>query len=111
MELPAPGSLLDPRRLFAAPPPDVWLEIGFGAGEHLLAQARRHPDVGFIGCEPYVNGVAALLPAIAEEGSTPSGSSPTTPGCCFRRWPTRAWAGCSSSSPTRGRRPATTNAA
>lgn len=68
MDLPAPGSLLDPRRLFAAPPRDVWLEIGFGAGEHLLAQARRHPDVGFVGCEPYVNGIAALLPAIAEEG-------------------------------------------
>ncbi len=47
---------------------EVWLEIGFGAGEHLLAQARRHPDLGFIGCEPYANGVAALLPAIAEDG-------------------------------------------
>lgn len=44
------------------------MEIGFGAGEHLLAQARHHGDVGFIGCEPYLNGVAALLPAIAEAG-------------------------------------------
>ncbi|HSO43085.1 MAG: tRNA (guanosine(46)-N7)-methyltransferase TrmB [Rhodospirillales bacterium] len=66
--LPEPGVLLDPRRLFAAPVNDVWMEIGFGAGEHLLAQARQHPDVGFIGCEPYLNGIAALLPAIAEEG-------------------------------------------
>jgi tRNA (guanine-N7-)-methyltransferase len=37
------------------------MEIGFGSGEHLVAQATAHPDVGFIGCEPYVNGVAALL--------------------------------------------------
>lgn len=65
--LPEPGDVLEPPSLFAGPVSDVWLEIGFGAGEHLLAQARRHPDVGFIGCEPYFNGVAALLPAIAEE--------------------------------------------
>jgi tRNA (guanine-N7-)-methyltransferase len=65
--LPAPGGTLDPRHLFRKPVADVWLEIGFGAGEHLLAQARRHAGVGFIGCEPYLNGVATLLPAIAEE--------------------------------------------
>jgi tRNA (guanine-N7-)-methyltransferase len=57
---------LDPSTLFAPGINDVWMEIGFGAGEHLLAQALRHRDVGFIGCEPYLNGVAALLPAIAE---------------------------------------------
>lgn len=62
-----PGATLDPRHLFPKPVADVWLEIGFGAGEHLLAQARRHGDVGFVGCEPYLNGVAALLPAIADE--------------------------------------------
>ena len=39
----------------------VWLEIGFGAGEHLVDQALRHPDVGMIGCEPFINGVASLL--------------------------------------------------
>jgi tRNA (guanine-N7-)-methyltransferase len=38
-----------------------WLEIGFGGGEHLAQQARANPDVGLIGCEPYVNGVARLL--------------------------------------------------
>ena len=37
------------------------LEIGFGGGEHLAAQAQNHPDTGFIGCEPFVNGVAKLL--------------------------------------------------
>lgn len=67
--MPPPGELLEPRGLFAQSVTEVWLEIGFGAGEHLLAQARRHPDLGFIGCEPYANGVAALLPAIAEDGT------------------------------------------
>ena len=51
----------DPRSCFAAPVEDVWLEIGFGAGEHLHALARAHPRVGLIGAEPFVNGVAKLL--------------------------------------------------
>ncbi len=42
---------------------DVWLEIGFGAGEHLLWQAEAHPSFGFIGCEPFLGGVARLLSA------------------------------------------------
>lgn len=40
---------------------DIWLEIGFGGGEHLVHQAREHPGIGFIGAEPYINGVAMLL--------------------------------------------------
>ena len=40
---------------------EVWLEIGFGAGEHLLWQAQAHPHVGLIGAEPYESGVAKLL--------------------------------------------------
>lgn len=51
----------DPRGYFARPVEDVWLEIGFGAGEHLHALARSHPDVGLIGAEPFINGVAKLL--------------------------------------------------
>ena len=39
----------------------VWLEIGFGGGEHLIQQASLYPDIGFIGCEPYQNGVAKLM--------------------------------------------------
>ena len=45
---------------------EVWLEIGFGGGEHLAALAELHPDVGFIGAEPFINGVAKLLLAIDE---------------------------------------------
>ena len=39
----------------------LWLEIGFGGGEHLVAMAARYPGIGIIGCEPFVNGVAMLL--------------------------------------------------
>lgn len=46
----------------------VWLEIGFGAGEHLVHQAIRHQEVGLIGCEPFINGVAMLLGKIRETG-------------------------------------------
>jgi tRNA (guanine-N7-)-methyltransferase len=42
----------------------VRLEIGFGGGEHLIAEARASPKVGFIGCEPYVNGMAKILTQI-----------------------------------------------
>jgi tRNA (guanine-N7-)-methyltransferase len=57
--------LLDPRSLFAAPPASVWLEIGFGAGEHLAIQAEQHLDVGFIGSEVFENGVARLVAEVA----------------------------------------------
>jgi tRNA (guanine-N7-)-methyltransferase len=45
----------------------LWLEIGFGGGEHLAADAARHPGVCFIGCEPFVNGVAKLVSRIEGE--------------------------------------------
>jgi tRNA (guanine-N7-)-methyltransferase len=49
---------------FDPPVEDVRLEIGFGGGEHLIAEACAFPDVGFIGCEPYVNGMAKVLAQI-----------------------------------------------
>jgi tRNA (guanine-N7-)-methyltransferase len=58
-----PGA--DPRSYFTIRADDVWLEIGFGAGEHLLALARSHPNIGLIGAEPYEAGVAKLLSKIA----------------------------------------------
>jgi len=45
---------------------DVRLEIGFGGGEHMVAEAERHPRTGFIGCEPFVNGMAKALALIEE---------------------------------------------
>jgi len=53
--------------LFDFAPREQWLEIGFGGGEHLVAQALAHPDVGIIGCEPFVNGVAKALAAIERQ--------------------------------------------
>lgn len=45
---------------------DLWLEVGFGGGEHLAHDAQSHGDTGFIGCEPFQNGVAKLLALIEE---------------------------------------------
>jgi tRNA (guanine-N7-)-methyltransferase len=50
--------------LFDPPVEDIRLEIGFGGGEHLIAEAKALPQVGFIGCEPYVNGMAKILAQI-----------------------------------------------
>jgi tRNA (guanine-N7-)-methyltransferase len=50
--------------LFEHSPEDIFLEIGFGGGEHLAAQAAAHPDAGFIGCEPFINGMAKALALI-----------------------------------------------
>ena len=55
---------VDPAALFGPDVKDVWLEIGFGGGEHLAFQAGENPDVGIIGCEPFINGVAKLLAEI-----------------------------------------------
>lgn len=63
-----PDASLDPTSLFSNSISTVWLEIGFGKGEHLLAQAKANPDVGFIGCEPFVNGVASALVEIEQQG-------------------------------------------
>jgi tRNA (guanine-N7-)-methyltransferase len=56
----------EPGELFAPPALEVWLEIGFGGAEHLIWQAQANPRVGFIGCEPFQDGVAKALSAIGE---------------------------------------------
>ena len=60
---------LDPQSLFDKPRSQMWFEIGFGTGEHLSALMRRHPDYGFLGAEPFENGMAAFLKDIATDGS------------------------------------------
>jgi tRNA (guanine-N7-)-methyltransferase len=52
---------VDPKRYFDRPVNDVWLEVGYGGGEHLLWQAATHPGIGLIGAEPYISGTAKLL--------------------------------------------------
>jgi tRNA (guanine-N7-)-methyltransferase len=59
---------LDLAARFGARP--VWLEIGFGGGEHMVHQAARNPEIAIIGAEPFINGVAMLLQKIAAAGVT-----------------------------------------
>ena len=62
---PAPAHASD---LFPSPVSDVTLEIGFGGGEHLVHRAGEAPGTGFIGVEPFVNGMAKALTAIEGRG-------------------------------------------
>jgi tRNA (guanine-N7-)-methyltransferase len=55
------SGLLEPGAAFIAPKRPVWLEIGFGGGEHLAAQAECHPEISLIGCEVFQPGIAKLL--------------------------------------------------
>lgn len=70
LALPSDGELLDLGNAFENPVGDIWLEVGFGGGEHLAAQAEAHPGIGFIGCEPFINGVANVLSRIESLGLT-----------------------------------------
>lgn len=65
LSLPPPAKL---QELFPVPVGAVDLEIGFGGGESMIARARERPDVGFIGVEPFVNGMAKALGAIESNG-------------------------------------------
>ena len=67
LTLPKSGEL-DPAALFTPPRERLWLEIGFGGGEHLARQAAANPEVGMIGVEPFLDGVARLLRAIETDG-------------------------------------------
>ncbi len=58
----------DPASLFPRRPSELQLEIGFGGGEHLVTRAMQRPDAAFIGCEPFVNGMAKLLTRVDREG-------------------------------------------
>ena len=62
LQSPAPA---DSRNLFSESVNEVRLEIGFGGGEHMLAEAAAHPRTGFIGSEPFTNGMAKVLAAVA----------------------------------------------
>ena len=59
---------LDVKALFGGKP--LWLEIGFGGGEHLVHMAALYPQIALIGCEPYVNGIAMLLGKIRNASVT-----------------------------------------
>jgi tRNA (guanine-N7-)-methyltransferase len=62
-----PAEPFDPRELMPGAT-EAWLEIGFGGGEHMAAQAARRPDTLIIGAEPFQNGVASALRHVDERG-------------------------------------------
>jgi tRNA (guanine-N7-)-methyltransferase len=68
---------------FGAPVGALWLEVGFGGGEHALAQAEAHPDTGLIACEVFENGICSLLSRLVDEGQEASGPLPNN----LRLWP------------------------
>ena len=67
IELPPEGRWLDLAELFGGTPDALWLEIGFGAGEHLAWQAARRPGIAFIGAEVFRDGIVGLLRSIDQE--------------------------------------------
>ena len=67
LDLPAGDDRLDPATSFDRPLDDLWLEIGFGGGEHTAHQAKANPRIGVIACEAFVNGIASLLAHLERE--------------------------------------------
>jgi tRNA (guanine-N7-)-methyltransferase len=72
-----------PRGAFGVPVRALWLEVGFGGGEHALAQAAAHPDAGLVACEVFVNGICSLLGRLVPEGG--EAAAPLPPN--LRLWP------------------------
>ncbi|MBX3456074.1 tRNA (guanosine(46)-N7)-methyltransferase TrmB [Ferrovibrio sp.] len=65
-DLPPPPQTIDLQGVFGEAPERLWLEIGFGVGDHLFAQAQHNPDVHFLGVEPFLYGVSNLVDAIVD---------------------------------------------
>ena len=64
----------DPLSVFSSRPSQLWLEVGFGGGEHVLSQIAAHPEVGYIASEVFENGLCSLLAPLF-----PSGGEATAP--------------------------------
>jgi len=67
-----PGAAPDPAGAFAPRPAALWLEVGFGGGEHAAAQIAAHPEVGLIAAEVFENGVCSLLSRLVPEPADPA---------------------------------------
>ncbi len=77
------ASAADPASAFPQRPDELWLEVGFGGGEHARAQVAANPQAGLIACEVYENGICSLLSALVPEGS--EASAPLPPNLLI--WP------------------------
>jgi tRNA (guanine-N7-)-methyltransferase len=64
----APEQAADPLSAFSPRPAELWLEVGFGGGEHALAQIAAHPEAALIACEVFDNGICSLLSRLVPEG-------------------------------------------
>ena len=78
-----PSRAGDPRTAFAGPVRQLWLEVGFGGGEHALALAAAHPEVGLVASEVFENGLCSLLSRLVPEGG--EADAPLPPN--LRLWP------------------------
>ena len=76
----------EPWAAFEPRPQRLWLEVGFGGGEHALAQIASNPDVGLIACEVFENGICSLLSRLVPEGA--EATAPLPPN--LRVWPADA---------------------
>jgi tRNA (guanine-N7-)-methyltransferase len=63
-------------RLIAGLPSPLWLEVGFGGGEHAIAQVRAHIEATLIACEVFENGICSLLSALVPEGQEATAALP-----------------------------------
>ncbi|HYZ33878.1 MAG TPA: tRNA (guanine-N7)-methyltransferase, partial [Crenalkalicoccus sp.] len=78
-----PEAAADPRAAFGAPVSALWLEVGFGGGEHALAQMAAHPEAGLMAAEVFENGLCSLLGRLVPEGG--EATAPLPPN--LRIWP------------------------
>ena len=79
----SPEQAADPRAAFSAPVTALWLEIGFGGGEHSLTQIKANPTVGYIASEVFENGLCSLLTTLVPEGEEATAPLPGH----LRLWP------------------------
>jgi tRNA (guanine-N7-)-methyltransferase len=68
LDVTLPRLRYEPGARFASPVTKLWLEVGFGGGEHARAQAGLHPEAGFLACEVFEQGICSLLAALVPEG-------------------------------------------
>lgn len=61
------ASIQSPSQVFGASPKELWLEVGFGGGEHSLARHQQNKDIGYIACEVFENGICSLLSNLVDE--------------------------------------------
>ena len=81
LEVTLPRLTFSPKEPWA--PDNLWLEVGFGSGEHALAQVTAHPEAGYIACEVFENGICSLLSKLVPDGEEATAPLPGN----LRLWP------------------------